>query len=278
MIRKHKIVLSVIGFLVLVVISLFVSKKYTQNLMINQQIVIKEYHQKLEKYSVYLNTNINIPVYYINMDKSVNRRKVMERQFKILRIQPTRVPGIDGSKLIFNNKSISPAEKGCTMSHLKAIKMAYDNDDFISLITEDDTSLMLSPLWDEQLSEVIQRAPSDWQIINLAVTYPKKGIKDEFIRFDSSNTGWGAWGYVINRSGMKQLIDMTSDGTDISAEKGMYQVADMFLYKSLVSYEYYGKTLFYLMSHELNSTIDPDKTQSEVINRTYISLTEYGIP
>ena len=126
-------------------------------------------------------------------------------------------------------------------------------------------------------SELLQKAPNNWQVINLAPTYPQKNIKKDFILFKNSRPGWGAWAYAINRKGMKQLLDKTYEGTDITVEKGRDQVSDMLIYKNTISYEYYGQMLFYLMNHQLPSTIDSTNLQYGSINQTYNALLQYNL-
>ena len=92
-------------------------------------------------------------------------------------------------------------ELACTLSHLKAIRQAYEDGAPTALIMEDDASLeyvcesappthararLLSyrlcparcvarwqyPQWDSSLAELIDAAPSGWQVLQLATNNP----------------------------------------------------------------------------------------------------------
>lgn len=122
-----------------------------------------------------------IPIYYINLQRSPERRQHMERKFKdgfpsdrtVMKsaaheMQPRRlqrVSAVDGNNLgeledvlYYEDESTTPedlllqysathGEVALTMSHFKAIKQAYEDDIEVVLILEDDAGDELTYFW-----------------------------------------------------------------------------------------------------------------------------------
>lgn len=146
----------------------------------------------------------NCPIYYINLDRSSDRRDWLEGQFQKFGLDNVqRIRGIDGDKvrdetnntptniiknsqLIYQNgddklritiinPDMNPDEKyplslgqlGCCLSHLRAIQTSYRSGDNYALILEDDCYLGTVPLWEKNITEIMREAPSDWEIIKL---------------------------------------------------------------------------------------------------------------
>ena len=57
---------------------------------------------------------------------------------------------------------VKPEELALTLSHIRAIRAAYDAREETALIFEDDVSLQDVPRWTESLQELVARAPHDW--------------------------------------------------------------------------------------------------------------------
>ena len=115
-----------------------------------------------------VNENLSgVKTYYINLDRAIERNQLMTNEAKDLGISLTRLDAADGKKLknsIYRGsyrfgdgtviKYITKprgeetfAELGCMLSHLRAIKHAYDSGDEVALILEDDVDLYTIPLW-----------------------------------------------------------------------------------------------------------------------------------
>ena len=114
------------------------------------------------KQPIDLSSKINVPVYYINLDKSTDRKTFMEDQFEKYNITDyKRISGVLGSSLpskkqgiyqeisyLNQHTSLNEAEIGCTLAHLRAIKQAYEDEHEMVLISEDDTVFDLVPFWE----------------------------------------------------------------------------------------------------------------------------------
>ena len=189
-------------------------------------------------------TKIKIPILYINLDRSLNRREIMEKQLPLVSNNYERVSAIDGQKLdnldsgvinglIFTNDypELTHSELGCTLSHLKAIKTAYDKGYKEALILEDDVLFYLKPLWPESLEEIVEKAPDDWEIIKIFSGGGKNcnTFTQSFVKFDIEEGCYGTVSYIINRSGMKKILQFTSPY--LTLQKGPVKgISDWYIY------------------------------------------------
>jgi GR25 family glycosyltransferase involved in LPS biosynthesis len=223
---------------------------------------------------------INIPIYYINLERSLNRREYMEEQFNKFNITNyKRIEAIDGEKIknidsdtvdnnikfINNYKNLKKNEVGCVLSHIKAIKNAYENNLEEVLILEDDCSLNLINFWDEDLKSLIKTVPYDWEIIQLYTIncIEDFNIKNKFILYDNKKGCWSSAAYLINRKGMKNILDYVNidRNTIVLGNKikdklyPPYGAADSFIYNLTKTY-YITIPLFYTTNDILESSID----------------------
>lgn len=174
---------------------------------------------------------ISIPKYYINLDRSIERRQKLEKEFKKYNINNyTRIKAFDKKDIktyrrgelegttYVNDYYAENHEVAITMSHLKAIKTAYDNGDKEALIFEDDVSLQLYPTWKKSFSSIIKSLPGDAEILQM-VSNKKIDILDFALtkRPNDVSTHGCAGAYLINKKGMEKIIDnfFLEDGTII---------------------------------------------------------------
>lgn len=229
----------------------------------------------------------NIPIYYINLNRSYNRRNFMENQFDLYNIPFTRIEAVDGKKLSLKDGFIDDRfnyktnytikniyELACTLSHLKTILTSYQNGDEWALILEDDASISLCPFWEKTIIDIIDSAPANWNIISL-FTYTEQchAKKKKYIPF---NKTWcnSALAYIINRKGMENILKgvyeekdnnytFILDKNDKKNKKNNEDiVADIFIYKrSNNMYTYNDVPLIFAHNpKEMDSTIHPSHT------------------
>ena len=74
---------------------------------------------------------------------------------------------IDGINYYNDYDNLTPSEVACTLSHLKAIYIAYEKGYEKALILEDDVLFYLLPFWTEDIDAILQKAPKDWEVIRL---------------------------------------------------------------------------------------------------------------
>jgi GR25 family glycosyltransferase involved in LPS biosynthesis len=174
---------------------------------------------------------IDIPIYYINLDKSPERDEFMKNQFKRYGIKNyKRVQAINGTNIkqsikqfakkhtykvngisFWNNyTNLKHNELACTLSHLNAIRTAYQDGHDMVLITEDDASFGLMPYWNKKLSQYTHEFPSNWgcvSLFNMACYIDKDlpayiHIKDKICN--------GSVAYIINKKGMESALETMS--------------------------------------------------------------------
>lgn len=201
---------------------------------------------------------IPYPVYYINLDRSTKRNEFMKSQFQKLGINATRFSAVDGNNITvkyFNSYSgMTKYEVGCTLSHLQTIKQAYDAGHEIAMICEDDVWLMTLSLIPD-LDQVVSKAPSNWKIIQVQNMRPSRGEGLKFIKSFEKKYAFGAACYLINRRGMKQILDATfKNGVWHIAGSPKRGIADIFLYHLTTTY-FTSPSLFVQNNTKLTSDI-----------------------
>jgi len=156
----------------------------------------------------------------LNLERCIDRKKLMEEQFSSLNFSPTDYtffPCFDGKNIINMSlnipiikgigigRKLSNAEISIIFSHLAAIKhaqaMNYEN----VVILEDDIAICED--WDKRLEILLKILPHDWEYVYLS------GHSD-YIKFEMYNEPTaikapkmvGAFAYLINREGMNKLV------------------------------------------------------------------------
>lgn len=232
-----------------------------------------------------------IKFYWINLDRSVSRKKEMENIFTQLDIPNERISGYDGKILesyrdfIFKS-DITVYEKGCTMSHLKAIKTAYDAGEKIAFISEDDIRFDHIDKWEMMFSNIVANSPVDWEIIKLHCNNTKHianmiNNKNTSMYQKWSINSFSTGAYIINRHGMEKILKVFYENNEnkwmIKKENA---VADNLLYSTLVTYDYAAPTF----THQVNeSIIHPDHLRLhlealKVIDNYYDELPQTIVP
>jgi len=264
-------------------------------LLYNRNIIVKKInknnlHNEHYRIKPFLNNNqnhkmSNFPIYYINMNRSVERRIFMENQFRLFCITNTnRIEAIDSNNInsfkngtvyfvddppikysIYGkyNKKTSFKELACLLSHMKAITKAYNNGDEVAIIMEDDVSLNLMPYWEKTIKDIIIDSPDDWNMILLYNLREELITTSPFQHIGKDNLPWGAQIYIVNRKGMKVISDINYNINDIN----IVLVSENFLNKYLYpSYLYQKNSLFYTFNNNENmeSLIHPGHTNLHI--------------
>ena len=85
-----------------------------------------------------------LEVYYINLDRSPERRAFMERQFDTIGVAAKRLKAVDGRDLDplgHPHSSLSAPERGCLLSHRLAWTSLLESDATFAAVFEDDVRL-----------------------------------------------------------------------------------------------------------------------------------------
>jgi len=155
---------------------------------------------------------VDIPILYINLKESNDRKLWMEDQFQKLGAQnPMRIEAILGSKYLQDprsepwidsavhsilqnavfRKEVSAPEIGCLLSHIKAIKLMHSSHHsrLPTLVLEDDADMSCIGFWPDSLSSYAQRLPEDWTFAPVSAACPN----DHLLTHDVQNLSHSQW-------------------------------------------------------------------------------------
>jgi GR25 family glycosyltransferase involved in LPS biosynthesis len=157
-----------------------------------------------------------IPVYWINLPESVDRRNKMITQFLDQGVQNRRVEAIRKDKPII----------GCCYSHIKAIHSAWMDGYEMAIICEDDVDFSNAPQIFTRIHTVLDTLPlsvkNDWDVLQIQYTEPHfaKGLQYYIAELKEKNGDtieglqnrvikgylYGAVAYLMNRKGMAKFL------------------------------------------------------------------------
>ena len=189
-------------------------------------------------------------IYYINLDRCIDRRKYMENllgdpMFQGIEIE--RVEGMDGKTermedfldfyMCQKHPRMVNSEFACTISHFRAIHQFAMTDDPVALIVEDDVSVEFVPYWKETMGELIRGAPKDWEILQLSYILFSHYHTEKYDPWEMSKNYCGTAAYLITNDAAKRLTAYLCRFSSpampkycIGAEHPYYHQADRFLY------------------------------------------------
>lgn len=161
-------------------------------------------------------------VFYINLDRSTDRRITMERKFQACGVKAERISGVDGAKLVaelnwpkasivktilYNGRKLTPGEIGCMASHLKVAQAIIDQNLDWALVLEDDAEI--NPRLFSLLPELVRNTPT-LDLISIATDNPRGtfykvcDLQDiEILRLVGRRNV--AAGHILRRSGALKL-------------------------------------------------------------------------
>lgn len=200
-------------------------------------------------------------ILWVNLDKSVRRRKRMSKMFSNVVVPNQRVKGINGRKDVVDTfewkRRTSDGEFGCTLSHVKAISLACDAEYEYVIITEDDIEFSVLQYYDFDIESVICMMPDDAGVMTLH----KHAIMDtsmvEPFRYDLYDSSTCM--YLVRTSRMKDFVSKFRYMNGIFTVSVPMSAADRTLYDHSKSYEF--KYVMCLCLDE-DSVIHPDHLPS----------------
>ena len=147
-------------------------------------------HKDLTKNKINI-SKIDLPVLYINMDKSKDRRRSIEDQLDGIQYPLVRIPGVVVSDADMRKyrKGSKKSVAGCYLAHINAMLEMLDRNWDRALIIEDDACFRLSEQWPYSLSEL--DSPS-W-------------------------LSQGTTGYIIDRSTARDFTEWSRDMVDYTS-------------------------------------------------------------
>mmetsp|Transcript_3471 Transcript_3471/g.9923 ORF Transcript_3471/g.9923 Transcript_3471/m.9923 type:complete len:630 (+) Transcript_3471:76-1965(+) len=189
-----------------------------------------------------------LPIYWINLETSTVRRVEMEKTLAALRpgnqsVTHKRIAASDvhqskamiqSGRLAFTGVKYAKGksrwelgkrvfkyeEVGCTLSHLRAIKQAYDDGHKQALIMEDD--VQFSQDFIHNWKRMLRTLPPKWTLVqwftlNKGLRDTEAQYRDLWVSFQMHHYSTAA--YSINRKGMEHLLGklLTVDGVPYPA-------------------------------------------------------------
>ena len=256
------------------IIKISYSDYYDENNYVNK----KHYAIMYNENKVYNKIPINYSkingisgIAWINMNRSIDRKKYVENIMKNINIHNFRIEAIDG-KLFDRNKLINikyarnmtDGEVGCTLSHIKAIQYLHSLDGEYFLVCEDDISFRNINLFCS-LSNIINKN-KNFDILLLSKIYPTE-LNDEYTdwnnyleKFDQI-AGTGC--YLISRNGINKILNIcTYDSSSNNfkfIKETIFDVADMFIFKNTNSFVY--KYNYVSLNTNFNSNIHENQNE-----------------
>jgi GR25 family glycosyltransferase involved in LPS biosynthesis len=246
-------------------------------------------------------------IYWINLNRALDRRMNMEKLFKD--------PVFDGIKNVrihaFDAKYKNPRKKftieqdydlnnlnrrrtnneyAILCSHLNTIHQFSTTNYENALIFEDDLSLEYKSYWKKSIREIIENAPSDWEIIKLSSGAGKiynhlYNAWEPFMihvpkHIDKWNTkilygDWLAHGYIIKNKAAKKLMKEIYHDGKYELNNKMLHVADGFIFQKLKTYvykypyfTYQDKNISYNIKKSTSLTIHTKKIITNMYKKT----------
>jgi glycosyl transferase family 25 len=140
--------------------------------------------------------------FYINLDHRTDRKEHVTGQLANL--------GLQGFER-FNAIKMENGAVGCSMSHLKILQSAVQNNWDHVLIVEDDITFLDPALFKENFETFLQRNGNNWDVILLAGNNmpPYDAIDDVCIKVKRCQT---TTGYLVNGHYIKKLMENVKMG------------------------------------------------------------------
>lgn len=240
--NKFLIVVVILCCIVCIPITIYLAWKahlqMTINSITNYRKIIKDYSDTIAPLT---SSPIPCKVFYINLDRSSGRKATFEKSATALMMDYQRVSAFDARKMMkatttnnfkqygmvdgiqyindfYDNMSFS--EIACTLSHLKAIRVAYDQKLKYAMICEDDVSFELHPLWPKNIIQtLLDKMDKDVGILQLFWNHNDVKASNTSCAYEKNYTireykkggnCWCACGYIITKKGMVDVLRHSS--------------------------------------------------------------------
>lgn len=139
--------------------------------------------------------------FYINLEHRVDRKEHIETQLSIIGLKATR----------FNAIKMDNGAIGCSMSHLKILQNAVNNNLKHVLILEDDIIFLQPDVFKEQFNKFIKNHKNNWDVILFAGNNipPYETTDETCIKVKKCQT---TTGYLVNGHYIKILMQNVKMG------------------------------------------------------------------
>lgn len=216
-------------------------------------------------------------IYWINLDRSIDRKNRMDIMLNNIPIKNQRISAIDGKletydtiKQKINTPSYTGtlSEYGCLLSHLNTILLFSKSTYNIALILEDDASLDFMKYWDKSIQQIIDEAPKDWEIIMLH--YCVGPLTELYTRHNGYP--WSTLAYLINKKSSILLINEIYLNGIYNLDNNTQHSSDHYIYNKLITYVY--KYPYFIYPDNNDSSIQSSTDRLLEWKKTFINMWE----
>ena len=227
-------------------------------------------------------------IYYINIKRSKLRNENMIHILNKFNIDYERFEGIDYKdyenttltqslkSIYFNEKETinnnTNSEYAVLSSHLNLLRKIENEENKYILILEDDVSLDFINYWDKSIEQIINEAPSDWEIIMLNYFTLNPTFESDYRPW---NNEWSALSYIIKQSCIQKKMQTIYNTKN--NKFNLYDdvnVADNYIFRLFKTYVY--KYAYFTISNNNKSTFHNhhDNYQKIYKNMNYLILND----
>ncbi len=263
-----------------------INKITTYNLLIRHALAYNFINNDVDTNSIFNNDKLKLinnidTIYWLNMERSVDRKIRMESLLQNIDIKNERINAFDGT-LIENIHSTyfyecngnypaySNKEYAILLSHLHAIEgyIKSSNPKYgVAMIIEDDLSFDFAKYWDRDIKNIVENAPCDWDIIMLGYFSIKidaidainatdaTDAKDEIL-YKKWDNEWSAISYLINHKSMQKICDLKTDDGKWKCLETDLMVSDNYIFSKFNTYVY--KYPYFTFPNDNDSTLHND--------------------
>jgi GR25 family glycosyltransferase involved in LPS biosynthesis len=224
-------------------------------------------------------------IYWINLDRSKDRRISMENMFgdKVFEnIPQQRISAYDGkknpksvyNKLVIDRRKQSNTEYACLLSHLETIQKFDASQHNVALILEDDATLEFKKYWKKSIKEIINNAPADWDIIMVSymysgnhnvLLYDWSTSNQEYDKYKYENY-YSTIAYLINKNGARKILSVyNKDDKKYKLSEQYKAIADIYLFQALNTYVY--KYPMFIYKTDNDSTIHDNHLPDHITSK-----------
>lgn len=156
------------------------------------------------KYKNKIQVPVTDVVYYINLEKRIDRKILVEKELKKIFDNFNRIPAENGDEYNISNK-ISGAV-GCAYSHIKALEMGLENGAENIFIFEDDFQLEVSTSLAKDMIKYIKEV--NFNLILLSYHMPLVKLTNLKKHLADIENGQTTCSYVVKRNSAQELINL----------------------------------------------------------------------
>ena len=150
-------------------------------------------------------------VYYVSLEESVERQKILHQQFDKYQIE--NVTPILSKRFSESDDNVQGemlhildgGTTGCVISHLKAIQKWYEEtDEDYAFFCEDDLSFETVDYWNFTWDSFVENLPEDAECVQLTSIRPSH---DNICLRERSMYDWSVTAYIMTRDYARRVIE-----------------------------------------------------------------------